>query len=65
MVNLLYAAVPIALALLISLLVLARGRRPKSMEHGMKEFSRELGALSPDTGPLFGRGRSGKGAEPG
>lgn len=61
MTNLLYVAVPVVLVLVAFAAMAARGRRPRSVEAGIEEFSRELKALAPeyrpqDAGRRFGRG---------
>jgi len=47
MKNLLYLGIALAISLIGCLILWARARRPRSMEHSMKEFSKELGALAP------------------
>jgi len=61
--NLLYLGIALGLSLIGCLLLWMRHRRPRSMEHSMKEFSKELGALAPTDPPaprqsLRPRGRS-------
>ncbi|MDP9074549.1 MAG: hypothetical protein M3N98_10315 [Actinomycetota bacterium] len=46
--NLLYLVGAIAGATLVSVLILFRHRKPKSLEAGIDNFSRELQALAPD-----------------
>ena len=46
--NLLYVVGAIAVATLISGLIVLRHRRPKSVEAGIESFNRELRALAPD-----------------
>lgn len=46
--NLLYVVGAIAVATLISALIVLRHRRPKSLEAGIESFNRELRALAPD-----------------
>jgi len=48
MKNLLYLGIALAISLVGCLVLWVRARRPRSMEHSMREFSRELGALAPD-----------------
>lgn len=48
MKNLLYLGLALGISLVGCLVLWARSRRPRSMEHSMKEFSKELGALAPD-----------------
>lgn len=47
MTNLLWVLLPLLCAALVCLAVVVRNRRPKSIEHGIEEFSRELRALAP------------------
>lgn len=61
MTNLLYVVIPVVLVLLAFGAMAARGRRPRSLEAGVEEFSRELRALAPEyrsqgTGRRFHRG---------
>ncbi len=61
MTNLLYVAIPVILVLVAFAGMSARGRRPRSVEAGIEEFSRELRALAPeyrsqDTSRWFHRG---------
>jgi hypothetical protein len=58
MVNLLYLVVPIAVALVVGLTVTLARRRPRSMEDGLREFERELGALAPEPRPSARRRRA-------
>ncbi|MEN3314368.1 MAG: hypothetical protein V7605_602 [Acidimicrobiaceae bacterium] len=51
MKNLLYLGLALGISLVGCLVLWARSRRPRSMEHSMKEFSKELGALAPDDPP--------------
>ena len=46
--NLLYVVGAIAVATLVSGLIVLRHRRPKSVEAGIESFNRELRALAPD-----------------
>lgn len=57
MSSLAFLAVAVALSLLGSLILWIRHRRPRSLEAGIDEFSRELKALAPDRKP--GEKRSG------
>ena len=69
--NLIYLVAPAGAAAVVSLAIMARGRKKPSMERGMKEFWRELGAMAPssykDAGRRSdpGRGRPAKGAKAG
>jgi hypothetical protein len=45
--NLVYLLVAVALSILGSLILWLRHRRPRSLESGIDEFSRELRALAP------------------
>jgi hypothetical protein len=53
MINILYAVVPIAFAIFVSIVwsatttLAARGRGRRSLEGGIDEFSKELTALAP------------------
>jgi len=47
MSNLVYLLVAVGLSVIGSLVVYYRHRRPKSLESGIDEFSRELRALAP------------------
>ncbi|MDQ1439138.1 MAG: hypothetical protein QOK43_2767 [Acidimicrobiaceae bacterium] len=47
MSNLAYLLVAVALSVLGSLILWLRHRRPRSLESGIDEFSRELRALAP------------------
>jgi hypothetical protein len=46
--NLLYLVIALALSAVGSLILWYRHRRPRSMEAGIDEFSRELKALAPE-----------------
>jgi hypothetical protein len=46
--NLLYGVGAVAVAIVVSALIVLRHRRPKSLEAGIEMFSRELKALEPD-----------------
>ena len=48
MSNLLYLVIALALSAIGSLILWYRHRRPRSMEAGIDEFSRELKALAPE-----------------
>ena len=48
MKNLLYLGMAVVISLIGCLILWVRTRRPRSMEHSMKEVSKELGALAPD-----------------
>lgn len=48
MSNLIYLIIAIVLSLVGSLILWFRTRQPKSMEAGIKEFSKGLRALAPD-----------------
>jgi hypothetical protein len=63
--NLLYVAVAILVATVISAWYVLRHRKPKSLEAGIESFSRELKALAPERTPEPGRGaRSTSAPEP-
>ena len=57
MINLLYLGLAVAVSLLASVVMVLRNRRPRSLESGVQEFSRELRALAPDTPVGTGRRR--------
>ena len=48
MTNLLYLVVPLLICVVVGLAVAMKGRRPRSVESGIEEFSRGLKALKPD-----------------
>jgi hypothetical protein len=48
--NLLYLVIALALSAVGSLILWYRHRKPRSMEAGIDEFSRELKALAPEGG---------------
>jgi hypothetical protein len=48
MSNLVYLGIALVLSLVGCTVLWLRNRRPRSMEHSIKEFSRELDALAPD-----------------
>lgn len=47
--NLLYLFIALTLSLLGTLILWYRHRKPRSVESGIDEFSRELRALAPDS----------------
>lgn len=47
MTNLLWVVVPILVGVVVASLLAYRTRRPRSLEHGIEEFHRELKALAP------------------
>lgn len=49
MINLLYVGLALAVTLMVSLVVVLRNRRPRSLQSGVEEFARELRALAPDS----------------
>ena len=57
MTNLLYLFIALALSALGSFILWFRHRKPRSVEAGIDEFSRELRALAPDSS----RGEAGPG----
>jgi hypothetical protein len=58
--NLLYLVIAIVLSLVGSLILWLRTRQPKSMDAGIKQFSKGLQALAPDDAePRRGEHRSG------
>ena len=58
MINLLYLGLAIFVSIVASVVLLMRNRRPRSVEAGIDEFSRELKALAP--GPAGSRPRRGR-----
>lgn len=46
--NLLYPMIAVALSLLGGLVLWLRSRKPRTMESGIEEFSKELRALAPE-----------------
>jgi hypothetical protein len=48
MANLLYLVGVIVFAVVVSLIIVVRNRKPTSMEAGIEAFNRELRALAPD-----------------
>jgi uncharacterized alpha-E superfamily protein len=62
MSNLVYLGMAVVLSLVGCTVLWLRNRRPRSMEHSIREFSKELDALAPSRTPREGahdpRGRS-------
>jgi hypothetical protein len=60
--GLVYLGIAVVLSLVGCTVLWLRNRRPRSMEHSIKEFTRELDALAPDglhqEGPPGPRSRS-------
>lgn len=54
MTNLLWVLVPLAFAVVVGALLVYRARKPRSLEHGIDEFQRELRALAPRRGDESG-----------
>jgi hypothetical protein len=54
MSNLVYLGMAVVLSLVGCTVLWLRNRRPRSMEHSIEEFTRELDALAPD-GPQEGQ----------
>ena len=54
MENLLYLLAAIVLSIVVSVIIVARNRKPTSMEAGIEAFNRELRALAPDKRPVGG-----------
>ena len=54
MENLLYLLAAIVLSIVVSVIIVARNRKPTSMEAGIEAFNRELRALAPDKRPAGG-----------
>ena len=54
MENLLYLLAAIVLSVVVSVIIVARNRKPTSMEAGIEAFNRELRALAPDKRPVGG-----------
>ena len=50
MSGLVYLLIAIAISVVGSMVLYARHRAPTSMEHGVTEFQREMGALAPRPG---------------
>ncbi|MGI9032272.1 MAG: hypothetical protein DLM54_02905 [Acidimicrobiales bacterium] len=51
MSNLAYLGIAVVISLIGCVVLWLRTRRPRSMEHSMREFSRELDALAPGEEP--------------
>ena len=51
MSNLVYLGIAVALSLVGCTVLWLRNRSPRSMEHSIKEFTRELDALAPNGVP--------------
>ena len=47
MSNLLWVLVPLVVSLVVAGALVYRARKPRSLEHGIDEFQRELRALAP------------------
>lgn len=56
MSGLAYLGVAVVLSLVGCTVLWLRHRRPRSMEHSIREFSKELEALAPDGPPQEGTG---------
>jgi len=54
MANLPYLVGVIVFAVVVSLVIVIRNRKPTSMEAGIEAFNRELKALAPDKRPVGG-----------
>ncbi len=54
MSNLVYLGLAVAISLVGCIVLWLRNRRPRSMEHSIREFSRELEALAPNGLPQEG-----------
>ena len=54
MSNLVYLGLAVGISLVGCTVLWLRNRRPRSMEHSIKEFTRELDALAPDGLPQEG-----------
>lgn len=48
MSNLIYLVLAVVLSVIGSLILWYRNRQPRSMDHGIREFSKGLEALAPD-----------------
>jgi hypothetical protein len=46
--NLIYLVIAVVLSVLGSLILWYRNRQPRSMDHGIRQFSKGLEALAPD-----------------
>jgi hypothetical protein len=53
-----YVLVAAGLSLVGSIILVMRARKPRSMESGIREFSRELRALAPDAAASRAKGRA-------
>jgi hypothetical protein len=63
MSNLAYLGIAVVISLVGCVILWLRTRRPQSMEHSMREFSRELDALAPTDGsPEWRLRQRGRGA---
>lgn len=56
MINLVYLGAVVAVSLAVSVVMVLRHRKPRSLEYGVEEFARELQALAPGS-PGAGRRR--------
>jgi hypothetical protein len=54
--SLVYLGIAVVFSLVGCTVLWLRNRRPRSMEHSIKEFTRELDALAPDGVPHEGPG---------
>ncbi len=54
MSNLVYLGIAVVLSLVGCTVLWLRNRRPRSMEHSIREFSKELDALAPNGSPREG-----------
>jgi hypothetical protein len=57
--SLVYLLIAVLLSVIGTLILWYRHRRPRSMEEGIEEFSRELRALAPERRTDRGEGRAG------
>jgi sensor domain CHASE-containing protein len=46
--NLIYLVIAVVLSVIGSLILWYRNRQPRSMDHGIRQFSKGLEALAPD-----------------
>jgi hypothetical protein len=60
-----YVLVAVGLSLVGSIILVLRARKPKSMESGIREFSREMRALAPDASAHRTKRRPGREGGPG